>query len=105
MMQPIFKKYVIPYTGENGISLYNRRMVHMPYTQYEVLIKQENRKLQGLTKEKGIHINCQPLWKDGIDPLCDSEIYTIGEISCTLEIEDDTNSFFSPVYTKLKWIQ
>ncbi|HQQ39740.1 MAG TPA: hypothetical protein PKY72_05525 [Bacilli bacterium] len=96
MMSKVFKDYVTPYDGTNGISLYNRRMIYMSYTKYETLMKQEGRKLQGLTKNKNIHINCQCLWENAIDPLLNVEIYPIGEISCIAKICGDKDSIFSP---------
>lgn len=96
MMKAAFEDYVDAYDESNGMGLYNRRLVHMSYIKYETLIKQEIRKLQGLSKNKKIHINCQPLWENGEDPLHDVAMYPIGDIACIVKICGDGNSIFSP---------
>lgn len=96
MMKAAFDSYVTSYSKNTGVTLYNRRMVYMSYTKYEVLIKQEARKLQGLSKNKKIHINCQSLWENGIDPLHDVEIYPLGDITCIARICGDKDSIFTP---------
>lgn len=70
---------------------------------FDALIKQENRKLQGLTFKNKVHINCQPLREDsGI--FADIELIEVGEISCVARIIEDREGIYSPAIYKIKTI-
>lgn len=84
-----------PYTGVRANDIFSRRMTHMANVDFESLVTQENRKLQGLIN--GIHINCQPLRADH-DHFMDMEMSVVGEIVCTARVIGDTQGFFAPAY-------
>lgn len=54
-----------PYEGEDLMRLYLRRAKYMTGSDFDTLIKQEQRKLQGLAPCSGAHINCDPIRADG----------------------------------------
>lgn len=93
---------IIPYIGEQAQKLYKRRMVHMEPMDYDLFIKQETRKLQGLTRMEFIHINCQPLRNDEDDFFDEIKFVEIGEIQCIATITDDKQSIFTPCYYKIR---
>lgn len=96
--------FIIPYQGQFATQLYTRRMTHMAPMNFDALIKQENRKLQGLTKNNLIHINCQPLKSDDDLFFKNMKFIEVGEISCIVEITDDSNGIFAPAYYEIKVI-
>lgn len=91
-----FKDYTIPYKNEYALSLYKRRMNHMYPMDFELFIDQENRKLQGLTPNKKIHINCQPIQKIEDDVFKNITMIEIGEIECIAKITADKYGRFAP---------
>lgn len=92
---------VIPYMGEQAQKLYKRRMIHMEPMDYDLFVKQETRKLQGLTPVEYIHINCQPLRDDEDDFFDQVKFIEIGEIQCIATIVDEKQSVFAPCYYKI----
>lgn len=92
---------VIPYIGEHAQKLYKRRMIHMEPMDYDLFVKQETRKLQGLTPVEYIHINCQPLRDDEDDFFDQVKFIEIGEIQCIATIVDEKQSVFAPCYYKI----
>lgn len=102
-LKKVFNKACEPYLGDNAMRLYARRMIHMADMNFDALIKQENRKLQGLTFKNKVHINCQPLREDsGI--FADIELIEVGEISCVARIIEDREGIYSPAIYKIKTI-
>lgn len=93
---------VIPYVGEQAQKLYKRRMIHMEPMDYDLFVKQETRKLQGLTPVEFVHINCQPLRDDEDDFFDEIKFIEIGEIQCIATIVDDKQSIFAPCYYKIE---
>ena len=85
------------YEGDLAIELFNRRMIHMAAMDFDTLILQESRKMQGIIAGTKIHINCQPL-RDSDDTFMDIQMLEIGEISCVICITDDQQGMFSPAY-------
>lgn len=98
------KSIVLPYENEFAVNLYNRRMMHLASADFEKIIKQERRKIQGLTVNKNIHINCQPL-RDKSDRFFENiTMVEVGEISCIAEITGDEQGMYSPAYFSIKVI-
>lgn len=87
---------------EDGLAdiLYTRRMMHMAPMDFDTLILQESRKLQGVVRGTGIHINCQPL-REIDDCFMDFTMMVIGEISCIAQIVDDSQGIFAPAYYEI----
>ncbi|HAS84757.1 MAG TPA: hypothetical protein DCS23_01635 [Candidatus Yonathbacteria bacterium] len=104
IMRECFDKFTISYRGEFAMSLYLRRIAHMKPMNFDLLIEQENRKLQGLTQENKIHINCQPLREDENDFFEKLELIDIGEIECIAVIVDDTEGQYAPSVYKIEII-
>lgn len=101
-LRKCFNKYTIQYSGKYSLPLFKRRMTHMEPMDFDLLIKQESRKLQGLTKKSKIHINCQPLRKSEGDIFSNLTMFEVGNIACIAEIIDDSEGRFSPSYYKIK---
>lgn len=77
-------------------------MIHMAPMDFDLLIKQENRKLQGLTINNHTHINCQPLRDTNNDIFRNLRMFEVGQISCIAEITDSKEGSYSPAYYKIK---
>lgn len=105
-MKDAFAENVLSYSGsEHEYDLYHRRMIHMAPMNFDLLIKQESRKIQGLTKKKHIHINCQPLrGEEDRNFFKNLAITEIGEMSCIAEITDDCDGIYSPAYYGIRVI-
>lgn len=85
------------YGGKSAINLYNRRIVFMKTIDFETLIKQENRKLQGQVKNTNIHINCQTLYKNPKKCFFSTKkFYPIAEIEGIVKVKDDKDSIYTP---------
>lgn len=80
--------------------IYKRRMKHMHFVDFETLITQESRKLQGRIRDTGIHINFTPL-RDDKDIIKDFSVIPMGEIKCIISVTDDNNGRFSPAVYKI----
>jgi hypothetical protein len=94
-----------PYKGSDALPLYKRRMQHMLSLDFETLITQEGRKLQGFIGTKRIHVNCQPLREDGSSSIFSHfNFMEVGDITCILEIDDNLQGFFSPACYRIKII-
>lgn len=93
---------LIPYTDESyARRLYTRRMIHMAPMNFELLLLQEARKFQGVTRNHHVHLNCQPL-RDLNEQtyFADLTMIEIGEISCIAEIIDNHEGIYAPaLYT------
>lgn len=94
-----------PYQGERAIQLYNRRMIYMAQLDFQKLIKQENRRLQGVVSGTNIHINCQALIDDdqiGKDFFSSVILHPIGEIEAIVKIKGTKESIYSPCYYEIE---
>ncbi len=86
----------------HALRLYNRRMIHMAPMDFSLLMKQEQRKIQGLWGGK-IHVNCQPLrCRQGQTIFKDLTFIEVGEISCIAQIENDQEGNFAPAYYEIR---
>lgn len=99
----LFKRSDFIQRYEDGLEslIFERRMTHMAEIGKEVLIIQESRKLQGIIKGTGIHINCQPLREDE-DVVRLSKVIELGEISCEIKIVDDREGKYAPSIYKIE---
>ena len=89
---------LIPYTDEAyARRLYARRMIHMAQMNFDLLLLQEARKFQGVTRNHRVHLNCQPLRDLAVQSyFADLTMVEIGEISCIAEIVDDSEGVYAP---------
>jgi predicted nucleotidyltransferase len=99
-MDWIFHKsdVLIPYTDEAyARRLYTRRMISMAPMNFDLLLLQETRKFQGVTRHRHIHLNCQPLRNLAVQTFfADLSMVEVGEISCIAEIVDDREGIYAP---------
>lgn len=93
---------ILPYTGSLAKNLYNRRMIHLAAVEFDKLLKQEQRKFQGVTRDGLIHINCQPLREDKDELFKNIKMIEVGEISCMAKVVDDKAGKFSPAFYSIK---
>lgn len=70
-----------PYEGSTLTKLYLRRAKYMSGSSFDALMRQEARKLQGLTATAGAHINCEPLRSDGDKTFAQVVAKEVGSIS------------------------
>ncbi|MDQ8705432.1 transposase family protein [Streptomyces sp. LHD-70] len=85
-----------PYEGETQTRLYIRRATYMAGSSFDMLMRQEARKLQGLTTGAGAHINCEPLRADGDRTFHDLVAQEMGEISVLARITSHTEGLAAP---------
>ncbi|WP_051875155.1 hypothetical protein [Streptomyces exfoliatus] len=85
-----------PYEGDALTRLYLRRAKYMTGSSFDVLMRQETRKLQGLTARADAHINCEPLREDGDHTFTDVTTKEVGAISVVATITDDTQGLATP---------
>lgn len=90
-----------PYAGENQTLLYLRRAKYMEGSGFDSLLKQEQRKLQGLTTGSGAHINCEPLRDDGVGSLRGLQAKEIGEITLLATITDHSEGVSTPALYRI----
>jgi predicted nucleotidyltransferase len=85
-----------PYEGDALTRLYLRRAKYMTGSSFDVLMRQETRKLQGLTAGADTHINCEPLREDGDTTFTDVTTKEVGAISVVATITDDVQGLATP---------
>ncbi|WP_308299834.1 hypothetical protein [Streptomyces sp. CJ_13] len=85
-----------PYEGDALTRLYLRRAKYMTGSSFDVLMRQETRKLQGLTAGADAHINCEPLREDGDRTFTDVTTKEVGAISVVATITDDVQGLATP---------
>ncbi|GAA3116380.1 hypothetical protein GCM10010530_43570 [Kribbella aluminosa] len=85
-----------PYDGGDLTRLYLRRAKYLEGSSFDALIKQECRKLQGLTVGSGAHINCEPLRSDHDKTFARIASKEIGEISLLAKITDHAEGLTTP---------
>ncbi|MFC5147618.1 nucleotidyltransferase domain-containing protein [Streptomyces aureoversilis] len=91
-----------PYDGEDLTRLYLRRAKYMEGSSFDALIKQERRKLQGLTASAGAHINCEPIRADRDKTFSLVSSKEIGEISLLAEITDHAEGLTTSAVYEIK---
>ncbi|AXI73167.1 nucleotidyltransferase domain-containing protein [Streptomyces cavourensis] len=90
------RSLICPYEGENLTRLYLRRARYMAGSSYDMLLRQETRKLQGLTAGAGAHINCEPLRADDDRTFHDVVAREVGQISVLARITDHRQGLATP---------
>ncbi|NUK23687.1 hypothetical protein HRW08_13550 [Streptomyces lunaelactis] len=98
MAQALFaeRSLIRPYAGETLTRLYVRRAKYMAGSSFDMLMRQEARKLQGLTVESGAHINCEPLRADGDRTFHGVVAQEVGAISVLARITDHREGLATP---------
>jgi len=88
---------IVPYQGPRTQQLYRRRAKYLVGSGFTALIRQEQRKLQGITKGSGAHINGEPLRADSdtVSP-CLGAMKEIGEIQLVAEVTDHSQGLLTP---------
>lgn len=64
----------------------------MAGSSFDMLLRQEARKLQGLTTGAGAHINCEPLRADGDRTFHDVIAQEVGQISVLARITEQSRT-------------
>jgi hypothetical protein len=90
------------YEGNSLTQLYLRRAKYMEGSSFDALIKQERRKLQGLTINAGAHINCEPLRADHDKTFASVSSKEIGEMSLLARITDHAEGLTTPAVYGIK---
>ncbi|MDQ0847488.1 hypothetical protein [Streptomyces sp. V1I6] len=90
------RSLIRPYEGENLTRLYLRRAKYMAGSSFDMLLRQEARKLQGLTAGAGAHINCEPLRADGDRTFHNVMAQEVGEIRVLARITDHREGLATP---------
>ncbi|WP_272263806.1 hypothetical protein [Streptomyces xanthophaeus] len=85
-----------PYQGETRTRLYVRRAKYMVGGSFDALMRQEARKLQGLTAGAGAHINCEPLRADSDKTFAGVVAKEVGVISVLARITDHSEGLVTP---------
>ncbi|MEU5836334.1 nucleotidyltransferase domain-containing protein [Streptomyces diacarni] len=85
-----------PYEGPALTQLYLRRAKYLTGSSYTAVLRQEARKLQGLTAGAGAHINCEPLRADDDRTLHRQSASEIGQIGVLARITDHTQGLATP---------
>lgn len=93
---------VKPYEGNDLTQLYLRRAKYMEGSSFDALIKQERRKLQGLTINAGAHINCEPIRADHDKTFAGVSSKEIGEMSLLARITDHAEGLTTPAVYGIK---
>lgn len=91
-------RLIKPYDGGDLNRLYTRRAKYMVGCSFDMLIKQEKRKLQGLTVSGDIHTNCEPLRIDDdrtFARVCTKEI---GHLSVRATITSHEQGLATPAF-------
>ncbi|WP_030811687.1 nucleotidyltransferase domain-containing protein [Streptomyces sp. NRRL S-337] len=96
------EQLIKPYEGDDLTRLYIRRAKYMEGSSFDALIKQERRKLQGLTAHAGAHINCEPIRADRDKTFACISSKEIGEISLLAEITDHAQGLATPAVYEIK---
>lgn len=90
------RSLIRPYEGESLTRLYLRRARYMAGSSFDMLLRQEARKLQGLTAGSGAHVNCEPLRADGDRTFHDVVAQEVGQISVLARITDHRQGLATP---------
>ncbi len=83
------------------MQLYLRRARYMAGGSFDALIRQEQRKLQGLTARVGAHINCEPLRSDEDSTFTRMYAKEIGEMTLLATITDHTQGLATPALYRI----
>lgn len=90
-----------PYAGDDVVQLYQRRARYMAGGSFDALIRQEQRKLQGLTARVGAHINCEPLRSDEDPTFTRMYAKEIGEMTLLATITNHAQGLATPALYRI----
>ncbi|MER5302145.1 hypothetical protein ABT039_22180 [Streptomyces lasiicapitis] len=90
------RSLIRPYEGEDQTRLYVRRAKYMAGSSFDALMRQESRKLQGLTAQAGAHINCEPLRDDSDRTFHGVTAQEVGAISVLARVTDHAQGLATP---------
>jgi predicted nucleotidyltransferase len=90
------RSLINPYEGDTLTRLYIRRAKYMSGSSFDAIMRQESRKLQGLTAGAGAHINCEPLRADGDRTFHNVITCEVGAISVLARITDHAEGLATP---------
>ncbi|MGW6605593.1 hypothetical protein [Streptomyces sp. NPDC055036] len=90
------RSLIEPYAGDTLTRLYIRRAKYMAGSSFDALMRQEARKLQGLTARAGAHINCEPLRADGDKTFAGVVAKEVGAMSVLARITDHSEGLATP---------
>jgi predicted nucleotidyltransferase len=90
-----------PYAGNDLMQLYLRRAKYMAGSNFDALIRLEQRKLQGLTARAGAHINCEPLRSDTDRSFARMYAKEIGEMTLLATITDHEQGMVTPALYRI----
>lgn len=94
---------ILPYRGPRSQQLYRRRAKYLVGSGFDALMKQENRKLQGVTARSETHINCEPLRTDSdLTFQHIGAMKEIGEIQVVAHVTDHTQGLLTPAAYGIK---
>jgi predicted nucleotidyltransferase len=91
-----------PYTGDDLTRLYLRRAKYLAGSDFGTLIKQEQRKLQGLTPHADAHINCEPIRSDDDRTFARMSAKEIGEMALLATITGHAQGLATPALYQIK---
>ena len=102
--QELFKRtdLIRPYAGGDLTRLYLRRAKYMAGSDFDNLIKQEQRKLQGLTTRADAHVNCEPIRSDDDRTFARTYAKEIGEMTLLATVTDHTQGLATPALYQIK---
>ncbi len=90
------------YAGDDLTRLFIRRAKYMEGSSYEAVLRQEQRKLQGLTTDSGAHVNCEPLRPDRDETFARLSSKEIGEMSVIAKVTDHELGLATPAVYGIK---
>lgn len=96
------KRLIRPYTGDDLMSLYLRRAKYMEGSDFDALIRQEQRKLQGITPTADAHINCEPLRDDDNPAFARMTAKEIGDVTLLARITDHSQGLVTPALYRME---
>jgi uncharacterized protein len=95
-------RLIRPYAGEDLMRLYLRRAKYMSGSDFDTLIRQELRKLQGLTPHVDAHVNCEPIRLDHDRTFARMYAKEIGEMTLLATIIDHSQGLATPALYQIE---
>lgn len=90
------KRLIRPYAGDDLMRLYLRRAKYLEGSDFDALIRQEQRKFQGITPGADAHINCEPLRDDDDPAFVRMTAKEIGDVTLLARITDHSQGLATP---------
>ncbi|MFD5878486.1 hypothetical protein [Streptomyces yangpuensis] len=96
------RSLIRPYEGDERTRLYLRRAKYMTGSSFDMVMRQEARKFQGLTAGAGAHINCEPLRADGDRSFDNVLAQEVGQISVLARVTDHSKGLATPALYRIE---